>query len=104
MTPGSVIVDLAAETGGNCELSRPGETSSTRAASRSIGVKNLPSSMPLHASFLYSRNIAEFLHSSSRRELSPRTSTTRSSPVRASHTGAKSAMPPPASCSKEGHR
>jgi NAD(P) transhydrogenase subunit alpha len=60
MTLGSVIVDLAAETGGNCELSRPGENLDEGGVAV-IGVKNLPSSMPLHASFLYSRNIAEFL-------------------------------------------
>jgi NAD(P) transhydrogenase subunit alpha len=60
MTPGSVIVDLAAETGGNCELSRPGETLDVGGVSI-IGAKNLPSSMPLHASFLYSRNVAEFV-------------------------------------------
>jgi len=60
MTRGSVIVDLAAETGGNCELSRPGEDIDVDGVTV-IGVKNLPSSMPLHASFLYSRNIAEFL-------------------------------------------
>ncbi|MGD0874955.1 MAG: Re/Si-specific NAD(P)(+) transhydrogenase subunit alpha [Acidimicrobiales bacterium] len=60
MALGSVIVDLAAETGGNCELSRPGENIDEGGVTI-IGVKNLPSSMPLHASFLYSRNIAEFL-------------------------------------------
>ena len=60
MARGSVIVDLAAETGGNCELSRPGENIDVGGVTV-IGVKNLPSSMPLHASFLYSRNIAEFL-------------------------------------------
>ena len=60
MALGSVIVDLAAETGGNCELSRPGETRDEGGVTL-IGVRNLPSSMPLHASFLYSRNIAEFL-------------------------------------------
>jgi len=60
MTRGSVIVDLAAETGGNCELSRPGENLEVGGVTV-IGVKNLPSSMPLHASFLYARNIAEFL-------------------------------------------
>jgi NAD(P) transhydrogenase subunit alpha len=60
MTLGSVIVDLAAESGGNCELSRPGETVEVGGVAI-IGVKNLPSSMPLHASFLYSRNIAEFV-------------------------------------------
>ena len=60
MTRGSVIVDLAAESGGNCELSRPGEDLDVGGVTI-VGVKNLPSSMPLHASFLYSRNIAEFL-------------------------------------------
>jgi len=60
MALGSVIVDLAAETGGNCELSRPGENLDEGGVTV-IGVKNLPSSMPLHASFLYSRNVAEFL-------------------------------------------
>ena len=60
MALGSVIFDLAAETGGNCELSRPGETVEVAGVSI-IGAKNVPSSMPLHASFLYSRNIAEFL-------------------------------------------
>ena len=60
MTLGSVIVDLAAESGGNCELSRPGENVEEGGVTI-IGVRNLPSSMPLHASFLYSRNIAEFL-------------------------------------------
>jgi len=60
MARGSVVVDLAAETGGNSELSRPGETLDVSGVTL-IGVKNLPSSMPLHASFLFSRNIAEFL-------------------------------------------
>jgi len=60
MRPGSVIVDLAAESGGNCELSKAGET--VMAGQVSIyGARNLPSSMPVHASFLYSRNIAEVL-------------------------------------------
>jgi NAD(P) transhydrogenase subunit alpha len=56
----SVIVDLAAESGGNCELSQAGETVEVDGVSI-IGAKNLPSSMPLHASFLYSKNIAEFV-------------------------------------------
>ena len=60
MTLGSVIVDLAAETGGNCEASKAGETLEVGGVTV-IGAKNLPSSMPLHASFLYSRNIADFL-------------------------------------------
>jgi len=60
MALGSVIVDLAAESGGNCELSRPGENVEEGGVTI-IGVRNLPSSMPLHASFLYSRNVANFL-------------------------------------------
>ena len=53
MRPGSVIVDLAAESGGNCELSKPGETVIVGDVSI-YGARNLPSSMPVHASFLYS--------------------------------------------------
>lgn len=60
MSPGSIVVDLAAESGGNCELSKPGEEVPVGDVIVH-GVKNLPSSMPMHASFLYSRNIAEFL-------------------------------------------
>ena len=56
MKPGSVIVDLAAESGGNCELSEPGETVE-HSQVRVIGPVNLPSSMPIHASQLYSRNM-----------------------------------------------
>lgn len=60
MAPGSVVVDLAAESGGNCELSRPGED--VRVGDVLVhGVRNLPSSMATHASYLYSRNIAGFL-------------------------------------------
>jgi NAD(P) transhydrogenase subunit alpha len=60
MRPGSVIVDLAAESGGNCELSRPGEE--VRVGSVLVhGVRNLPSEMPTHASFLYARNVTELL-------------------------------------------
>ena len=60
MRPGSVIVDLAAETGGNCELTEPGEIVE-RDGVTLIGVTNLPSSMPYHASTLYSRNIQALL-------------------------------------------
>jgi NAD(P) transhydrogenase subunit alpha len=60
MSPGSIVVDLAAESGGNCELSKPGEEVEVGDVVVH-GVRNLPSSMPMHASFLYSRNIAEFL-------------------------------------------
>lgn len=60
MRPGSVIVDLAGESGGNCELSRAGETV------RESGVviqapANLPASLPVHASQMYARNLTSFL-------------------------------------------
>ena len=67
MRPGSVIVDLAAETGGNCELTEPGEEIVARAASRSSGCTNLPSTMPFHASQLYARNVSALLTTSRRR-------------------------------------
>ncbi len=51
MRPGSVIVDLAAETGGNCELTEPGEIVQ-RAGVTLVGLKDLPSTMPYHASTL----------------------------------------------------
>ena len=56
MKPGSVIVDLAAEAGGNCELTEPGETVE-HSQVRIIGPVNLPSAMPIHASQLYARNM-----------------------------------------------
>jgi len=60
MRTGSVIVDLAAETGGNCELTRPGEV--IEAGGVTIdGTRNLPSSMPVHASQLYSKNVSTLL-------------------------------------------
>jgi len=60
MRPGSVIVDLAAETGGNCELTEPGETV-VREDVTIIGQLNLPAGMPLHASQMYARNVAAVL-------------------------------------------
>ena len=60
MRPGSVIVDLAAETGGNCELTRPGEVSVVDGV-RIDGTTNVPSTMPYHASQMYSRNVASLL-------------------------------------------
>ncbi|MFB3827934.1 MAG: Re/Si-specific NAD(P)(+) transhydrogenase subunit alpha [Bryobacteraceae bacterium] len=60
MAPGSIIVDIAAERGGNCELTRPGETVEAGGV-RIIGPLNLPSSIPYHASQLYARNVANFL-------------------------------------------
>ena len=60
MKPGSVIVDLAAETGGNCELTRPGETVDADGV-LVIGPQNLASSLPLHASQMFSRNVLTLL-------------------------------------------
>ncbi len=60
MRPGSVIVDLAAEAGGNCELTVPGEEV-VRERVTIVGPTNLPSSMPFHASQLYARNVAALL-------------------------------------------
>ncbi len=57
MRPGSVIVDLAAETGGNCELTRPGEEI-VESGVTIVGTTNLPSTMATHASQLLSRNVA----------------------------------------------
>src|SRR5207244_12974340 len=60
MRTGSVIVDLAAETGGNCELTEPGEIVE-REGVTIVGLTNLPSTMPYHASTLYSRNVQALL-------------------------------------------
>src|SRR5437868_6529459 len=60
MRPGSVIVDLAAETGGNSELTVPGEVA-VREGVTIVGLTNIPSSMPYHASMLYSRNVQALL-------------------------------------------
>jgi proton-translocating NAD(P)+ transhydrogenase subunit alpha len=61
MRPGSVIVDLAAETGGNCELTQPGEEV-VRDGVTIVGLLNLPSEMPYHASQLYARNVQALLN------------------------------------------
>jgi proton-translocating NAD(P)+ transhydrogenase subunit alpha len=60
MAPGSVIVDLAAERGGNCELTRPGEEIVVHGVTI-IGWFNLASTVPYHASQMYSRNLSAFL-------------------------------------------
>ncbi len=61
MRPGSVIVDLAAEAGGNCELTEPDEVV-VRHGVTIHGPTNLPSTMPVNASQLYARNVTELLH------------------------------------------
>ena len=60
MKPGAVIIDLAADGGGNCELSRPGETVIENGV-KIIAPLNLPATMPTDASVLWSRNIFNFL-------------------------------------------
>ena len=60
MRPGSVIVDLAAEAGGNAELTQPGEIVERHAVTL-VGLTNLPSTMPFHASQLYARNVSSLL-------------------------------------------
>jgi NAD(P) transhydrogenase subunit alpha len=60
MRPGSVIIDLAAEAGGNCELTEPGETVVRRGVTI-VGTLNLPAGMPLHASQMYARNLSAVL-------------------------------------------
>jgi NAD(P) transhydrogenase subunit alpha len=60
MKPGSVIVDLAAETGGNCELTQPG-ADIVRDGVTILGPLNLPSTVPLHASQMYAKNVSAFL-------------------------------------------
>ncbi len=56
MKPGTVIVDMAAESGGNCELTRAGEIVEHNGV-QIVGAVNLPASVPFHSSLLYSRNV-----------------------------------------------
>ncbi len=60
MDPGSVILDLAAETGGNCEATRPDETRLVHGV-QVLGPTNLPSTVPYHASSMYARNVANLV-------------------------------------------
>jgi NAD(P) transhydrogenase subunit alpha len=60
MRPGSVVVDIAAEQGGNCELTRAGETV-VHGGVKILGPVNLPATLPYHASEMYSRNLFNFL-------------------------------------------
>jgi len=60
MKGASVIVDLAAETGGNCELTRPGETVAVHGVTI-MGPVDLPATVPHHASQMYSKNVATFV-------------------------------------------
>lgn len=60
MADGAVIVDMAADSGGNCELSKPGQEVLVGGVTV-VGMANPPAGMPTHASFLYSRNVANLL-------------------------------------------
>jgi NAD(P) transhydrogenase subunit alpha len=60
MAPGAVVVDMAADSGGNCELTKAGEVVEHNGV-HIVGMANPPSGMPTHASFLYSRNVANVL-------------------------------------------
>jgi NAD(P) transhydrogenase subunit alpha len=60
MASGSVIIDLAAERGGNCELTKGGETV-VEGGVTILGPLNLPSDVPTHASLMYSKNMGNFL-------------------------------------------
>ena len=60
MRHGSIIVDLAAETGGNCSETKPGETILIGGV-RIIGMVNVPSTIPNHASLMYAKNVSAFL-------------------------------------------
>ena len=61
MKTGSVIVDLAAERGGNCELTRPGENFTSDSGVIILGPLDLPCTVPAHASLMYANNVANFL-------------------------------------------
>jgi NAD(P) transhydrogenase subunit alpha len=61
MKPGAVIIDMAAESGGNCELTRPGEQYNARSGVFIYGPLNIPGMLPVHASDQYARNLMHFL-------------------------------------------
>ncbi len=61
MKPGSVIVDLAADAGGNCALTKPGEAVTTENGVQVLGFSNWPGRIPAAASALYARNLLTFL-------------------------------------------
>ena len=95
MRAGSVIVDLAVEQGGNCELSQA-DREVVENGVLILGPSNLPAAMPHDASLLYARNVFALLQSSWTRKGTWRsTSRTRSSPARSSPTAAWSTSPPP---------
>jgi len=61
MKPGTIIIDLAGSTGGNCALSKPDETVEVNGV-MIMAPLNLPATVPVHASQLYSRNVTSFLN------------------------------------------
>jgi NAD(P) transhydrogenase subunit alpha len=61
LKPGTVIMDVSIDQGGNCEITRPGEEWVTPGGVHINGFKNLPGRLPAHASLLYSKNMAAFL-------------------------------------------
>jgi H+-translocating NAD(P) transhydrogenase subunit alpha len=61
MAPGSVVIDLAAERGGNCEPTRPGETLTVPPGVTVVGAVNLAGTVPYHASQMYARTASTFL-------------------------------------------
>ncbi|MSP15533.1 MAG: Re/Si-specific NAD(P)(+) transhydrogenase subunit alpha [Myxococcales bacterium] len=61
MRPGSVLVDLAADQGGNCALSRPGETFVTDGGVSIVAPRNVPGAMPVHASLMWSKNMEKLI-------------------------------------------
>ncbi|HKK07305.1 MAG TPA: NAD(P)(+) transhydrogenase (Re/Si-specific) subunit alpha, partial [Gemmatimonadota bacterium] len=60
MHPGSVVVDLAAPAGGNCEVTRPGETAE-HAGVHVLGPLNLPATVPFHASRMYAKTLSRLI-------------------------------------------
>jgi NAD(P) transhydrogenase subunit alpha len=60
MKPGAVIIDLAAESGGNCELTQPGERIDINGVTI-YGPLNVPSQLSVHASVMYAKNVYNFL-------------------------------------------
>jgi H+-translocating NAD(P) transhydrogenase subunit alpha len=83
--PGSVIVDIAAEQGGNCELTRAGETV-LHGGVKIVGPVNLPATLPFHASEMYARNLFNLLKPALPRANSRSTGRTRFLPAPCSRT------------------
>jgi NAD(P) transhydrogenase subunit alpha len=88
MQPGAVVVDLAAETGGNCDATRPGETVVVHGVTV-MGPLNLPASVPLHASQMFGRNVLTLLqHLAPTAELKVDLADEITGPMAVTHAGA----------------